>query len=55
MNYESSIPSNEISIMDDPVQRAANRRPLIIVAAAIATLLLAYIGYNYFFGSKGEE
>ena len=55
MNYESSIPSNEISIMDDPVQRAANRRPLIIVAAAIVALLLAYIGYNYFFGAKGEE
>ncbi|MEH6700319.1 efflux RND transporter periplasmic adaptor subunit [Parasphingorhabdus sp.] len=55
MNYESTIPSSEISIMDDPVQRAANRRPLIIAAAVVVALLLAYIGYNYFFGAKGDE
>lgn len=55
MNYESTIPSSEISIMDDPVQRAANRRPLIITAAVVVALLLAYIGYNYFFGAKGDE
>jgi HlyD family secretion protein len=55
MNYESTIPSSEISIMDDPVQRAANRRPLIIAAAVVVALLLAYIGYNYFFGAKGDD
>lgn len=55
MNYESAIPSSEISMMDDPVQRAANRRPLIIAAAVAVALLLAYIGYNYFFGAKGDE
>ncbi len=55
MNYESTIPSNEISIMDDPVQRSANRRPLIIGAAVFLALLLAYIGYHYFFGAPGDE
>ncbi|MGB5483467.1 efflux RND transporter periplasmic adaptor subunit [Parasphingorhabdus sp.] len=55
MNYESTIPSDEITIMDDPVQRAANRRPLIIAAAVTVALLLAYIGYNYFFGAAGDE
>lgn len=55
MNYESSIPSNEISIMDDPVQRSANRRPLVIGAAVVLALLLAYIGYNYFFGASGDK
>lgn len=55
MNYESTIPSNEISIMDDPVQRSANRRPLIIGAAVVLALLLAYIGYHYFFGAPGDE
>ena len=55
MNYESTIPSNEISIMDDPVQRSANRRPLIIGAAVVLALLLAYIGYHYFFGAPGDD
>ena len=55
MNYESTIPSNEISIMDDPVQRSTNRRPLIIGAAVVLALLLAYIGYHYFFGAPGDE
>ena len=55
MNYESTIPNNEITIMDDPVQRSANRRPLIIAAAVMVALLLSYIGYNYFFGAKGDE
>tara|TARA_R110000824_G_scaffold111659_1_gene260301 strand:+ start:1091 stop:2269 length:1179 start_codon:yes stop_codon:yes gene_type:complete len=55
MNYESTIPSNEISIMDDPVQRSANRHPLIIGAAVVLALLLAYVGYHYFFGAPGDE
>ena len=55
MNYESTIPSNKTAIMDDPVQRSANRRPLIIAAAVMVALLLSYIGYNYFFGAKGDE
>jgi HlyD family secretion protein len=55
MNYESTIPSNEVTMMDDPVQRAAKRRPLIIVATVIVALLLAYIGYNFFFGAADEE
>ena len=55
MNYESTIPSNKTAIMDDPVQRSANRRPLIIAAAVMVALLVSYIGYNYFFGAKGDE
>ncbi len=55
MNYESTIPSNEIAIMDDPEQRNINRRRLIVAAAVIIALLLAYIGYNYFFGAAESE
>ena len=55
MNYESTIPSNETMIMDDPAQRAANRRPLIIAAVVVLAFLLAYVGYHYFFGAKGDE
>ncbi len=55
MNYESTIPSDEIAIMDDPDQRNTNRRRLIIAAAVTVALLLAYISYNYFFGATGDE
>ena len=55
MNYESTIPVNEISIMDDPEQRNSNRRRLIIAAAVLVALLGAYIGYHYFFGGSGDE
>ena len=55
MNYESTIPVNEISIMDDPEQRNSNRRRLIVAAAVVVALLAAYIGYHYFFGATGDE
>ncbi|WP_417593336.1 efflux RND transporter periplasmic adaptor subunit [Parasphingorhabdus sp.] len=55
MNYESTIPVNEISIMDDPEQRNSNRRRLIVAAAVVVALLAAYIGYHYFFGASGDE
>jgi len=53
MNYESTIPSEDIAILDDAEARTANRRRLIIAAAVVVALLLAYIGYNYFAGSAG--
>ncbi|MEJ6594663.1 efflux RND transporter periplasmic adaptor subunit [Parasphingorhabdus sp.] len=53
MNYESTIPSEDIAILDDAEARTANRRRLIIAAAIVVALLLAYIGYNYFAGRAG--
>jgi HlyD family secretion protein len=53
MNYESTIPSENIAILADAEARTANRRRLIITAAVVVALLLAYIGYNYFAGSAG--
>jgi HlyD family secretion protein len=53
MNYESTIPSEDIAILDDAEAHSANRRRLIIAAAVVVALLLAYIGYNYFAGGAG--
>lgn len=53
MNYESTIPSEDVEILDDAEARATNRRRLIIAAAVVVALLLAYIGYNYFAGGAG--
>jgi HlyD family secretion protein len=53
MNYESTIPSEDVEILDDAEARATNRRRLIIAAAVAVTLLLAYIGYHYFAGGAG--
>ncbi len=53
MNYESTIPSEDIAVLDDAEARATNRRRLIIAAVVVVALLLAYMGYNYFAGSAG--
>lgn len=55
MNYESTIPSEDIALTDDSERRAANRRLMVIAAAVIVALLLAYMGYNYFMGAAGDE
>jgi RND family efflux transporter MFP subunit len=55
MNYESTIPSEDIAILDDAEARVTNRRRLIITATVLGALLLAYMGYNYFVGSAGED
>jgi len=55
MNYESTIPSEDIATLDDVEARSTNRRRLIITVVVIVALLLAYIGYNYFVGSAVEE
>lgn len=55
MNYESTIPSEDIEILDDAEARATTRRRLIIAAAVAVALLLAYIGYNYFVGAGAAE
>ncbi len=55
MNYESTIPGEDVEILDDAETRATNRRRLIIVAAVAVALLLAYIGYNYFAGGAGAD
>ncbi len=55
MNYESTIPSEDIEILDDTEARATTRRRLIIAAAVAVALLLAYIGYNYFAGAGAAE
>jgi len=53
MNYESTIPGEDIAILDDIEARTTNRRRLIVAAAVVVALLLAYIGYNYFAGGAG--
>ena len=55
MNYESTIPSEDAEVLDDPEARAKIRRRLIIAAAVAVALLLAYIGYNYFAGAGAAE
>ena len=55
MNYESTIPSEDADVLDDPEARAKIRRRLIIAAAVAVALLLAYIGYNYFAGAGAAE
>ncbi|NCN84913.1 MAG: efflux RND transporter periplasmic adaptor subunit [Sphingomonadales bacterium] len=55
MNYESTIPSEDVAIVDDTEARATNRRRLIIAAVVVVALLLAYIGYNYFVGAGAVE
>lgn len=55
MNYESTIPSEDVAIVDDTEVRATNRRRLIIAAVVVVALLLAYIGYNYFMGAGAVE
>ena len=55
MNYESTIPSEDLAISDDTEARATTRRRLIIVAAVLFALLLAYMGYNFFAGGAAED
>ncbi|MEH6790466.1 efflux RND transporter periplasmic adaptor subunit [Parasphingorhabdus sp.] len=55
MNYESTIPSEDIAIADDAEARSSTRKRLIIAAAVVTLLLLAYIGYNYFVGAGAED
>jgi len=55
MNYESTIPSEDIAIIDDTEARATNRKRLIIAAIVTVALLLAYMGYHYFVGSAVED
>lgn len=55
MNYESTIPSEDADVLDDPEARAKIRRRLIIAAAVAVALLLTYIGYNYFAGAGAAE
>lgn len=55
MNYESTIPSEDIAVLDDAEIRATIRRRLIISAVIVVVLLLAYMGYNYFAGSAGKD
>ena len=55
MNYESTIPSEDIANLDDAEASIANRRRLTIVVAVVVALLLAYIGYHYFAGGAVEE
>jgi HlyD family secretion protein len=55
MNYESTIPSEDVAILDDAEARATNRRRLIIAIAVVVALLLAYIGYHYFTGSAVKD
>ena len=55
MNYESTIPSEDAEVLDDPEAAAKTRRRLIIAAAVAVALLLAYIGYNYFAGAGAAE
>jgi len=55
MNYESTIPSEDAEVLDDPEARAKIRRRLIIAAVVAVALLLAYIGYNYFAGAGAAE
>ena len=53
MNYESTIPSDRTTIMDDPQQSTKIRRRLILAGAVVVVLLLAYMGYSYYTGSAG--
>ena len=53
MNYESTIPSDDIAVLDDTEVRATNRKRLIVAAIVVVALLLAYIGYHYFAGPAG--
>ena len=55
MNYESTIPSEDVEILDDAEARATIRRRLIVTAAVVLALLFAYIGYHYFMGSAGVD
>ncbi|MBQ0770365.1 MAG: efflux RND transporter periplasmic adaptor subunit [Sphingomonadales bacterium] len=55
MNYESTIPSEDVTMLDDTEARATSRRWIIITAAVVVALLLAYIGYNYFTGGAVKD
>ncbi|MEQ8743598.1 efflux RND transporter periplasmic adaptor subunit [Parasphingorhabdus sp.] len=55
MNYESTIPSEDVTMLDDTEAHAASRRWIIITAAVVVALLLAYIGYNYFTGGAVKD
>ncbi|MEO9599030.1 efflux RND transporter periplasmic adaptor subunit [Parasphingorhabdus sp.] len=55
MNYESTIPSDDLARLNDQDGRSTNRRRLIIAAAVAVVLLLAYVGYHYFTGSGNED
>ncbi|WP_373491802.1 efflux RND transporter periplasmic adaptor subunit [Parasphingorhabdus sp.] len=53
MNYESTIPSEDVVILDDAEARTTVRRRLLIAAAIVLVLLLAYVAYNYFAAGAG--
>lgn len=53
MNYESTIPSEDVVILDDAEARTTIRRRLLIAAAIVLVLLLAYVAYNYFAAGAG--
>ncbi|MFK7841776.1 MAG: efflux RND transporter periplasmic adaptor subunit [Sphingorhabdus sp.] len=55
MNYESTIPNKNLSVLDDFEARSVNRRRLILAALVVVALLLAYVGYHYFMGGAAEE
>ena len=55
MNYESTIPSKDVTMLDDTEAHATSRRWIIITAAVVVALLLAYIGYNYFTGGAVKD
>ncbi len=55
MNYESTIPSDDIATLENVEMRDTNRKRLIIAVAVIVALLLAYIAYNYFAGGAVED
>ena len=55
MNYESTIPSEDVTMLDDTEAHATSRRWIIITAAVVVALLLAYIGYNYFTGGAVKD
>ncbi|VWX60109.1 efflux RND transporter periplasmic adaptor subunit [Sphingorhabdus sp. 109] len=55
MNYESTIPSDDVATLENVEMRDTNRKRLIIAVAVIVALLLAYIAYNYFAGGAVED
>lgn len=55
MNYESTVPRENVAILDEAETRATNRKRIILAAVIVLALLLAYIGYHYFTGSGAAE
>lgn len=58
MNYESTILGEDIDVatLDDVDQSSRNRQRLLIAAAVLVALLLAFLAYQYFTGgTEGAE